>query len=493
MSEQLIHIEFDQDRTLRDQVREHLVEMILSAKLPTDIPLPSSRNLSKMLGVSRNTIMQVYEDLVDMEYLYTAPRQGYFINKDIQPLNSAETAAIVSLHAAVEQTVNWSSRFNTRPGDRRNIVKPSNWAKFEYPFIYGQVDPELFPENSWRECGHMALSGYKSKHWSHDWVDGDYCLLVEQLRSKILPRRGIFAEDSEILITIGTQNSLYLLANLLMNENTRVGIEDPGFPDARNIFATFNADLTLLPVDQDGIILDDQTRAKIQQLDYLYLTPSHQVPTGSTLCAQRRKEILSLAEQHDVILIEDDYDAEINLQSNALPALRATDKHNRVIYIGSMSKSIAPGIRLGFMVADEDLIYEARSLRRLMYRHVPVLNQRQLALFFSRGYYDNYLRKLREHYEEKLGIMKAGIEQYLPNFLQQGSTSGATSIWLKGPAGFDAEKLAWTAAKNGILIEPGGIHFASTDAPKNCFRLGFSAIQKEKIQPGLKELGRLLR
>ncbi|MBD2857941.1 PLP-dependent aminotransferase family protein [Spongiibacter sp. KMU-158] len=490
MSEQLIHIEFDASRTLNEQVREHLVDMIVAGRIPVDIPLPSSRNMAKMLGISRNTVMQVYEDLVDMEYLTAAPRQGYFVNKD------AQTCKMKSEHIQVdnansERLVDWDKRFNTRPGNKKNIVKPSNWARFEYPFIYGQVDPQLFPENSWRECGYMALSGYKSKHWSHDWVDGDYCLLVDQLRSKILPRRGIFAETSEILVTIGTQNSLYILANLLMNKDTKVGVEDPGFPDARNIFSTFNADIRFLPVDEEGLKVDAESEKALSELDYLYITPSHQVPTGAVLSSARRAKLLELAEKHDFVLIEDDYDAEINLQANVQPALRAADRNNRVIYIGSMSKSIAPGLRLGFMVADEDLIYEARSLRRLMYRHVPVLNQRQLALFFSRGYYDNYLRKLREHYEQKLSLMKEGIAEHLPDFFQQSSTSGATSIWLKGPEGFDTEQLAWKAAKNGILIEPGSIHFAEGQ-PKNYLRLGFSAIQSEKINPGLQLLGKLI-
>lgn len=491
MAQQLIHIDFDEARTLSEQVREHLVEMILTGRIDADAPLPSSRSMAKMLGISRNTVMQVYEDLVDMEYLYTTPRLGYFVSKDIQACNASQAMALDSREGEAS-TVDWPQKFITRPGDQRNIIKPRNWANFEYPFIYGQVDHGLFPESKWRECGDMALSGYRSKHWAHDWVDGDYCLLVEQLRNKILPRRGIFAETSEILITIGTQNSLYLLANLLMNSEVTVGVEDPGFPDARNIFSTFNADIRLLPVDEQGLCVDRGTEHCIAELDYLYLTPSHQVPTGSVMSAERRARLLSLAEKYDVVLIEDDYDAEINLQQNAQPALRATDKHNRVVYIGSMSKSIAPGLRLGFMVADEELIYEARSLRRLMYRHVPVLNQRQLALFFSRGYYDNYLKKLREHYSEKLQIMNEGIEEYLPEFRPQRCNAGATSIWLEGKEQVDTQQLAWRAAKNSILVEPGGIHFAGEQQPNNYLRLGFSAIPSEKILPGLEALGSLV-
>ncbi len=489
MAEQFIQIEFDSSRTLRDQVREHLVTMILSDQFPSDSPLPSSRNMAVMLGVSRNTITQIYEDLVDMEYLEARPRQGYFVNTQLQ--DGGDTPASAP-GADDSQPVDWFARFKTKPGNKRNIVKPSNWSRFEYPFIYGQVEPDSFPERHWRECGIKAMAGGSSQHWARDVVDRDDSLLIEQLRSKILPRRGIYADASEILVTIGTQNSLYLIANLLMNRSTRVGMEDPGFPDAKNIFSTFGADLNYFPVDRDGLVVDAEQRARLQQMDYLYITPSHQVPTGAVLSSERRNTLLQMAEDHDMVLIEDDYDAEINLQQNVQPAMRAMDRNNRVIYIGSVSKAIAPGLRLGFMVADEELISEARALRRLMYRHPPVFNQRQLALFFSLGYYNTYLRKVREQFEAKLKAIEHATAIYLPGFRALAPSSGASSLWLQAPAHIDTEQLSWRAAKNGILIEPGAVHFASTSPPRNYIRLGFSAIPLEKIVPGIQALGRLV-
>ncbi len=489
MSEQLIHIEFDPERTLRDQVHEHLVSMILAGKFPSDSALPSSRNMAKMLGVSRNTVMQTYDDLVDLDYLISKPRLGYFVNTSRQEQDLVNQIAADLDH----QCVDWDARFKTQPGNRRNIVKPSNWAQFEFPFLYGQTETRLFPERSWRECGMKANSSYTDKYWAHDWVDGDDPMLIEQLRGKILPRRGIYASDNDILVTIGTQNSLYLIANLLMSAETKVGLEDPGFPDAKNIFSTFNADLHYFQVDDEGLVLNEDTIPRLAQLDYLYLTPSHQVPTGAVMSPTRRKHLLELAEKYDIVLIEDDYDVEINLQNEAQPALSALDSQNRVIYIGSMSKAIAPGIRLGFMVANEELITEARALRRLMYRHAPIHNQRQLALFFRQGYYDTYLRKIREHYADKQRMMIAAIAEYLPSMAMLTNSVGATSIWLRAPESINTEKLAWRAAKHGILIEPGAIHFSDPQsAPKHYMRLGFGAIPIEKIEPGIAALGQLI-
>ncbi|WP_116363996.1 PLP-dependent aminotransferase family protein [Parahaliea mediterranea] len=480
MQESYIHIEFDQERTLQDQVKEHLVALILNGKLPATEPLPSSRRMAGMLKVSRNTIVLIYEQLVDAGYLISKPRCGYYVAPAF-----ANPEMLLGDDAASDATpVQWQRRFCIRPGNERNIVKPNNWASFEYPFIYGQVQHEFFPIEQWRDCARKTLHERWSRHWIDDRVDTDDPMLIEQLRTRLLPRRGIYAEASEILVTIGTQNSLYLLANLLCRPGVKVGLEDPGFRDARNIFATFGADLHLQEVDDAGLVVDQ----RLEDCDYLYLTPSHQVPTGAVLSAARRKALLQMAEQHDTVLIEDDYDAEINMQDNPTPALKAMDRNSRVVYIGSMSKSISPGLRIGFMVADEELINEARSLRRLMYRHPPANNQRQLALFLSQGYYDAYLRKIRELYRSKLERMVQGVEHYLPGMLGGSVSSGATSLWLRAPNGIDSEALAWRAAKQSVLIEPGGIHFAGEQPPANYFRMGFSAIAAHKITPGIQTL-----
>jgi GntR family transcriptional regulator/MocR family aminotransferase len=459
--------------------------LILAGSLPVTQPLPSSRQLSCSLGVSRNTIVLIFDKLIDQGYLISKPRRGVFIAPQY---HESELICTEVVRSSQKDAVNWNRRFRKTPSIDRNIVKPNDWQSFEYPFIYGQIQNEFFPMEQWRDCARKSLSGRSGKHWINDRVDSDDPMLIQQLRTRLLPRRGIYAEAGEILVTVGTQNSLYLLANLLCDRNTCVGLEDPGFRDAKNIFSTFDAKLHLQPVDQRGVIVDDA----LQVCDYLYVTPSHQVPSGVELGEERRKALLSMAEKRDFVVIEDDYDAEINMHQHPLPALKAMDKNNRVIYIGSMSKTISPGLRLGFIVADEELISELRALRRLMYRHPPANNQRQVALFLSLGYYDAYLRKTRELYATKLERMLTGVERYLPDMLDVPVNKGVTALWLAAPTGLDTEELSWRAAKNSILIEPGAIHFLHENPPNNFFRLGFSAIAAHKIIPGIEALAHTL-
>ncbi|WP_432698400.1 PLP-dependent aminotransferase family protein [Marinobacterium sp. YM272] len=485
MNEHYLNINFEPGRTLQEQIREHLVDKILSGHLPVDEALPSSRRLAEQLGVSRNTIVLIYEALVDAGYLESKSRRGYFI---APAYHEPEQLCTDLGQYHPEAKALWTHRFKRRPSEEPNIVKPNNWRSFEYPFIYGQVQHEFFPIEHWRDCARRTLTGPGSRDWIHDSVDSDDPYLVEQVRTRLLPKRGIYAEPSEILITIGTQNSLYLLANLLLGPDTVVGLEDPGFRDARNIFKSFDAQLHLQPVDEAGIVVDQ----RLHGCDYIYLTPSHQVPTGAELTPHRRQALMALARKHDSILIEDDYDAEINMQLNPVPALKSQDPDNRVIYVGSLSKSISPGLRIGFMVADESLIAEMRALRRLMYRHPATNNQRQTALFLSQGYYDTYLRKIRELYSSKLQRMRTAIDRHLPGMKTVSASAGASSFWLRAPDHVDTEALSWMAARDGVLIEPGSVHFLGEEPPSNYMRLGFSAIPSHKIDPGIEQLSRTL-
>ncbi|MBP0047592.1 PLP-dependent aminotransferase family protein [Marinobacterium sp. AK62] len=485
MNEHYLKIDFEPGRTLQDQIRERLVATILSGHMPVDEPMPSSRRLAQQLGVSRNTVVLIYEQLVDAGYLVPKCRRGYFI---APAFHQAEELCTELVPDDSSDAPDWSTRFRHRPSEEQAIVKPNNWRAFEFPFIYGQVQHEFFPIEQWRDCARKSMSGMSDRDWIHDSVDSDDAVLVEQIRTRLLPKRGIYAEANEILVTIGTQNSLYLLANLLLGRKTRVALENPGFRDARNIFKTFGAQLHLQPVDEEGILVDD----RLNSCDYIYVTPSHQVPTGAELSTARRRALMQLASEQDCILIEDDYDADINMQLKPVPALKAHDRDKRVIYMGSLSKSISPGLRLGFMVADETLIAEARALRRLMYRHPPANNQRQAALFLAQGHYDTYLRKIRELYSSKLERMQSAIERHLPGMNTVPVSSGASSIWLEAPEGVDTEALSWAAAREGVLIEPGAVHFLNAEPPRNYFRLGFSAIAAHKIEPGIERLSRSL-
>ena len=486
MTEQLFQLTPDSAITLQAQVREKLISAILDGHLPLDEAVPSPRKLAQQLGIARNTVMLAYEQLVAEGYLLAYERRGYFVNQNQNPAARQQAALPADERGDESDSVAWQVRFIATPSQQRNIVKPRDWQRYKYPFIYGQLDPDLFPAANWRECCRQALSTDSIRHWSRDYLDSDDPYLVEQLRTRVLPRRGVWAASSEILVTLGAQHALYLLADLLFKNKT-IAIEEPGYPDARNIFAQCNAKLIGLPVDQQGVQVDQCKDA----VDYVYVTPSHQAPTTATLSKARRHALLAQAGQHDFIIIEDDYDSELDYTEQPIAALKSLDRAGRVVYIGSLSKTLTPGLRLGYMVGPEELISEARALRRLMLRHPPTNNERALALFLSRGHYDSLVRRLRHAYKERWQTMDQALACHLPE-LKAVSGFGSSAFWLHGSAKLDSQQLQRAAAQHGVLIEPGGIFFMTEPVPKHYFRLGFSAIAVNRIEAGVKQLAALL-
>jgi GntR family transcriptional regulator/MocR family aminotransferase len=264
-------------------------------------------------------------------------------------------------------------------------------------------------------------------------------------------------------------------------------VEEPGYPDARNIFALRTPKVIGLAIDGDGLVANHRLNA----CDYLYTTPSHQSPTMVTMSLERRKALLRRALAADFVVIEDDYESETNFVGEPTPAIKSFDTSSRVIYVGSLSRTLAPGLRLGYLVGPAELIRELRVLRRLMVRHPPANNQRSVALFLARGHYDSLLRRLNHVSHDRWQAMGDALDRYLPE-LRRPQTSGGTCYWVEGPKELDAAELQRIAATRGILIETGGICFTGKSPPQNYFRLGFSSIDTERIAPGIERLAKVI-
>jgi len=475
--------------TLQTRIREMLANAILDGRLPPNAPLPSSRKLARQLAVARNTVMAAYQHLADEGFLTARARSGYYVNGEILKGRAAPGAAPPARGA--KTAVDWRRRLAIQPRALRDHRKPANWHEFAYPFICGQYDRELFPIADWRECCREAASVRAIHGWARDNIDRDNADLVEQIRAKILPRRGVWAKPEEILVTIGAQQGIYLTAQLLLNRARTVGVESPGYVDAENTFAIFTPRVEALRVDRHGLVPD----AAFARCNCVYTTPSHQYPTTVTMPQARRLEVLAQAHKHDVILVEDDYESEFNYVGEPSPALKSLDADGRVIYIGSLSKTLAPGIRLGYLVGARAFIAQARALRRLMLRHPPSNNQFIIAKFLERGYHDAMVARLSHALHARWKLLGDLLERHFPGRSAR-PTFGGSSFWVKGPAQLDATRLAATAAADGkVLFEPGEMFFhgPASSRPKNFFRLGFSSIPESQIPAGIKELARLIR
>lgn len=480
----LFRLAQDSSQTLQSQIRQAVVTAVLDRQIPVNQPLPSCRSLADSLGVARGTVVLAFQDLVDQGFLVAEERRGHFVNPEAltrvpEAANDSERAGTIG------PAVDWAARFAMRPSALDNISKPADWQRYPYPFIYGQFDPTHFPTNAWRECSRMALGVREIHGWAADMIDRDDPLLIEQIHARLLPRRGIFCHPSEIIVTLGAQHALYMLATLLAGPGRRIVMEDPGYPDARNIFSACGAAVDTVRVDGKGLVPQEIGGDS----DIVFTTPSHQCPTTVSLVLERRLALIDRATRQDMVVIEDDYDSQFLDPDAPLPALKSLDRTGRVIHVGSLSKTLAPGLRVGFVVADAVLIRELRVLRRMMLRHPPANNQRAVALFLSLGHHDALVRKMTEASNRRRDVVKAAVARHFPR-VKVAEGAGGTALWLEGPSGFDATALSAAARKGGVLIEPGRIFFADAGGG-GAFRMGFSSIARDRIEPGVAKLAEI--
>jgi GntR family transcriptional regulator / MocR family aminotransferase len=468
---------------LQARLRWAVVQAILDGRLVAGAALPSSRELATLLGLSRNTVTSAYLQLMDEGFLEARPRSGVFVAGNARPLSAELAEPLVGASGQPGRAPEWPSRVLRSLIDRPTLSKPDRWRAYAYPFVYGNYDPQLFPSEDFRECCARSLARSHLPHWTPDFETDDVPELIEQIRTRLLPKRGVFALREEIIVTLGAQHACYLLADTLFDERSRVGLEEPGHPHARNSFSLRRPKWVEVAVDDDGLVVDG-----LPAVDYLYVTPSHQSPTTATLSLERRQWLLRKAELQDFVIIEDDYEAENLYEGTPMPALKSLDKTGRVIYVGSVSKSLSPALRLGYIVAPRALIKELRVIRHAMVRHPSTFLQHVYALFLSLGHHESHARRVNQAMQERLALAAQALREYLPDFdftLPQ----GGASIWVRAPAWVDAAELSLMARSHGVLIEPGDVFFSQPPYPCPFFRLRLSSIAAGQIAAGIRTLG----
>ncbi|GAB3011036.1 MocR-like pyridoxine biosynthesis transcription factor PdxR [Bowmanella dokdonensis] len=484
MPQHLFVLDDEGNTSLQKQIQQKLIDAILSGYFSLGSKMPSSRKLAEQLGVSRNTVVSAYEQLIDEGYLVSRERSGIFVNDQL----FEDHALAAAVPQQSDDQLNWQAILHPIKVEKSPPPYPDNWQDYPYPFIDGQYDQSLFPLNQWRECSRLSLNVDEIQGWARDSGARDDALLVQEIRTKVLPRRGIFAQPDEILITLGSQHALYLLSKLLLSHTRLLTMEEPGYQGMRQL-----AQLNYCPIQYASLESDGVDLAQISpQTDVLYVTPSHQVPTAVTMGRDKRDALIRRANEEDFVIIEDDYESEANFLCNPHPALKSLDTQGRVVYVSSFSKVLAPGLRLGFMVGPAALVKQARHLRALSLRHPPANNQRIMALFLSLGYYDMTMRRIHQELNQRWAELREALNHYLGPYIVTSETMGGSTCWIEGPPGLNSQRFAAEAAKVGILVEPVHRFYGGRDKPEHYFRLGVRSIPTAKIRPGVQRLAQLI-
>lgn len=482
ISEQTFYLDPAFDGPLQRQLQQIVTSGILGGRMRPGDRMPSSRKLAVHLGISRITVTLAYTELVANDYLTSRGRSGYFVS------TTAPRAPAFPLAKHDPQgNVDWARAIGQRFTSYASLVRPTNWRRYPYPFIYGQTDATLFDHRNWRSCAVQALGQRDFDALTSDYYERDDPMLVEYILSQILPRRGINADASQVLLTLGAQNALWISAQILLTQRRSAVMENPCYPGLREILSQTRCNRTSLDVDQDGLNPDLIPAST----DVVFITPSHHCPTSATLPPARRRALLDRAERDNFIVVEDDYEFEMSFLEPPVPALKSHDTAGRVVYLGSFSKSVFPGLRLGYLVGPEPFIREARALRALVLRHPPGHIQRTAAYFLSMGHYDAQIRRMGAAFNARRKVMDQAIRA---NGLTIAGRDhfGGSSLWMKAPDGVNTSDLARRLHSNGVLIEPGRVFFDADTPNDRYYRLAYSSIASERIPEGIARIGMAL-
>ncbi len=469
-------LEAETHGTLQARIQQMVASGILSGRLGPDEKLPSSRKLAKHLGVSRITVTLAYAELVANDYLIARGRSGFYVSQ-----SAPRPPPELKRQGEPVDAVDWGRAIGQRFSNPRGLRKPKDWSAFKYPFIYGQTDASLFDHSNWRLCAVRALGAKDFQSLTADQYDSDDQSLVTFIARHTLPRRGIAAGPDEILVTLGAQNALWLAAQVLLTQRRKAVIESPCYPGLRDMLAQTRCSLEELTVDKDGLPPEDLP----QDIDVIFTTPSHQCPTNATMPLARRKALLDHARAAEAMIVEDDYEFEMSYLRPPSPALKSLDRDGRVIYVGSLSKSLFPGLRLGYLVGSEPFIREARALRAMVLRHPPGHLQRTAAYFLSLGHYDAMLNRLQTAFAKRREVMEREIKQHGLDIAGLGAFGGS-SFWMRAPSEVDTGELARRLAQKGVLIEPGEAFFSEETTRADNYRLAYSSIPVERIPDGIR-------
>lgn len=471
---------------LQAQVTDQIRQLILDGRLTPGARMPATRQLALDLGVSRNTVMGAFERLAAEGLIEAREPTGTFVAGRIV----AEGPALLPLPEATTSVA--AERRRRRRLKLRveghQVVAPHGPA-LPFDFWIGRPDARLFPMRHWQALLMRKLRG-GARHLC-DYGDPQGELALRQaIAAHVGATRGIAAAAQDILVTNGIQEGLNLLAWLLIAPGIEVVVENPCYRGAAQVFRGHGARLRPVAVDHDGL----DCAALPTSAALAYVTPSHQYPLGATLSIERRQALLGWAAQAGAYVVEDDYDCDFFYDGTPLPALKSLDRHGHVIYLGTFSKSLGAGLRIGYMVLPTELREPARRAKALLNNCQPWLEQAALAAFITEGGYAEHLRRLRQSYAARRDHLCAGISHGLPGWHCGGGGSGMHLVAHLPPQGPDAEaveKLARTQGVGVYSIARGNalLWNAGPDHPlRRVLLLGYAALSQTEISEALLRL-----
>ena len=458
----MIELEDNEKEPLYEQIYEQIKHQIQMGDLPQKTKLPSARKLAAYLDVSRNTVDFAYGQLAAEGYIESRPRSGFYVCQ-------VEELAALDIHVETEEV---------RGGEKK--------AQMPYDFSPSGTDMEYFPYHVWRKLLKEIMINDNSELFQKGDPQGDY-----ELRRSIMyylrQSRGVHVHASQIVIGAGMENLLFLLRQTF-GKKCVVGLENPVYTNACGILRELGFGIRPVAMDHNGLNVDDLRKI---DADLAYVTPAHQYPTGVIMPAGRRGQLLRWArEKEERYIIEDDYDSEFRYHGKPIPALQGLDGSEKVIYMGTFSRAIAPAIRVGYIVRPPKLLDLYHKNVTAFSCSVSRIDQKVLTLFLSEGHFERHLNRMRNLYKEKHDLLLECIRKNIPGASVSGEGAGVHLI-----VNFhirEKEEFEQKLRQQGVVIYPLSFYYIEGTPREEQYILGFTRMKKEDMIEGTRRIGNIL-
>lgn len=464
MYDMTIGLRTDSDKCLYEQIYDHIKTEIKDGKLLAGERLPSTRSLAEYLQVARSTVEYAYEQLLSEGYIESRPYRGYFV-------------------CAMEELFRMEETKRLPAEDRRDPGGTQEKEAWEYNFSPHEIDMSGFPFGVWKKITRNILTCGNSELFARGEAQGDHDLR-ETISRYLHSSRGVNCRPEQIIVGAGNDYLLMLLEKIL-GRHVRIAMENPTYIRTYRIFQSFAYDIVTVDMDDSGMRTDCLTGEGVSAA---YVMPSHQFPMGTVMPIGRRLELLKWAAGGtDRYLIEDDYDSEFRYYGKPIPALLASDRQGKVIYIGTFSKAIAPAIRVSFMVLPQPLLERYRRDCSFYSCTVSRIDQRILNEFIRDGYFERHLNKMRKIYRTKQELLLQCLEPFRSRYTISGENTGLHLI-LTAKNDITEEEMVGKAAREGVKVYGLSESMVERSDRKATVLIGFGGLTQEQIVEGIKRL-----
>jgi GntR family transcriptional regulator / MocR family aminotransferase len=470
---------------LHQQLYKELRYCILTGRLSPGKRIPSTRSLSLSLGVSRATVIQAYDQLFSEGYLETVAGSGTFVCTQLP--DELLCSKPVELNEKILRPPAKLNQYAIALSETENVPRFTE-GNAPINFRYGRPAFDKFPIQLWRRL----LSRYSCSNLT--WLDYSTDPLgYKPLREAIarhLSSRAVKCDSEQVLIVNGTQQALDLIMRLLIEPGDVIALEDPGYLSARLIFQTHGAKLLPISVDESGLHLKELINFK-EPIPLVYVTPSHQFPTGAILSLSRRLELLAWAQQTGGFIIEDDYDSEYRYGSRPIPALQGLDCSDSVLYIGTFSKVLFPSLRIGYLVLPKNLVSVFARAKWLCDRHLPILEQQVLAEFINEGHLERHIRKMRSLYERRCQVLVKALNFHFGDRATILGEKAGIHLMVKLYTHNSDEEIIQQAAQMGVGMMSAAAHYLKSH-PGGEFIFGYGELTEQQLAEGIRRLAEII-